>query len=229
MKNKNSKVLAIITARGGSKGLPRKNVLQVNGKPLIAWSIESALQSKVISQVVLSSDDSEIIDTARAWGCPAFLRRPDHLATDTANSVDVVLHALQELPEFDYVILLQPTSPLRTSTDIDEAFNLLQNSKSPSCVSLCESEQSPYLMFHLQEKMKLRTLLQQPFLCHRRQDLPKVYVLNGAIYIAKIEWFLNKKKFIAEDTIGFIMNQFNSLDIDTAEDFERFRIRVSSL
>jgi CMP-N-acetylneuraminic acid synthetase len=227
MKNKKSKILAIITARGGSKGLPRKNVLQVNGKPLIAWTIESALNSEVISEIIVSSDDSEIIDTAREFGCTAFLRRPDHLATDTSNSVDVVLHALQELPGFDYVILLQPTSPLRTSSDIDGAFYLLKESKSPSCVSLCESEQSPYLMFDLQEKKKLRALLKQNIVSHRRQDLPKVYSLNGAIYIAEIDWFLKTKNFISKETVGFIMNKYNSLDIDTAEDFELFRLRVS--
>lgn len=122
-----SKVLALITARGGSKGLPRKNVLQVAGRPLIAWTIEAALKSNIVDRVVLSSDDNEIIETAKSWGCSVPFRRPAHLANDTASSMQVVLHALEQLPGFDYVILLQPTSPLRTASDIDAAFHELKS------------------------------------------------------------------------------------------------------
>ncbi len=217
------KVLALITARGGSKGLPRKNILQVNGKPLIAWTIEAALKSRFIDHVVLSSDDNEIITTAKAWGCSAPFLRPDLLATDTATSIDVVMHALDHVSGFDYLILLQPTSPLRTSLDIDMAFNHLISNNAPSCVSICEVEQSPYWMYFVKEDNRIDSVLTQSAGIFRRQDLPKVYKLNGAIYIAKIDWLQKTRSFITKDTVGFIMSKQNSLDIDTAEDFEIFQ------
>jgi CMP-N-acetylneuraminic acid synthetase len=222
----NSKVLALITARGGSKGLPRKNLLQVRGKPLIAWTIEAALESKVIDQVILSSDDDEIIKTAIGLGCSAPFRRPNYLANDTASSVDVVLHALDQLPGFDIVILLQPTSPLRTASDIDAAFYMLNSSSAPSCVSVCEVEQSPYWMFSLGQDKRISKILHEEPNVDRRQDLPKVYVLNGAIYIAKVDWLKKMKSFISNDTCGYIMSRNNSIDIDTANDFEQFCARV---
>jgi CMP-N,N'-diacetyllegionaminic acid synthase len=221
-------VLGLITARGGSKGLPRKNVLQVGGKPLIAWTIEAALNSRVVSRVVLSSDDDEIIKAAKAWGCTVPFRRPEHLASDTATSMDVVLHAIEEVPGFDYVMLLQPTSPLRTSQDIDEAFEILKSEQAPSCVSVTEAEQSPYWMYQLDERAKLQSVLPTGAAPHRRQDLPTVYVLNGAIYVARIDWLREVRSFITNDTTAYIMSKRNSLDIDTDEDFQIFRSRIGA-
>lgn len=220
--NTSNLVLALITARGGSKGLPRKNVLSAGGKPLIAWSIEASLQSKVISHVVLSSDDDEIIDTAKAWGCSAPFRRPAELANDTATSIDVVLHALDQLPEYQYIVLLQPTSPLRTAADIDEAFALMLSLGAPSCVSVCEAEESPYWMFRLNRDKKLERLLREENVATRRQDLPPVYVLNGAIYIAQVEWLRESKSFLGEGCVAYVMPKERSLDIDNLEDFEKF-------
>lgn len=214
----NKKVLALIPARGGSKGLPRKNVLQLGGKPLIAWTIEAALESKSVDQVVLSSDDDEIIETAKMLGCSVPFRRPDDLGTDLASSIDVVLHALDQLPGFDYVILLQPTSPLRTSSDIDSAFDLLQGSSSSSCVSVCETEQSPYWMYRLTNNNQLRNVLPEVPAISRRQDLPTTYVLNGAIYIAQVNWLRKEKTWIHHDTIAYVMDRSSSIDIDTAEE-----------
>ena len=222
-------ILALITARGGSKGLPRKNVLQAGGKPLIAWTIEAALNSRVVSQVVLSSDDDEIIAAAKAWGCTVPFRRPEHLASDTATSMDVVLHAIDEIPGFDYVILLQPTSPLRTTLDIDAAFEILKTEHAPSCVSVTEAEQSPYWMYRLDERSKLHSLLPAGSMAQRRQDLPSVYILNGAIYIARIDWLRKTKSFVTDETVAYVMNQRNSLDIDTPEDFEKFRARIEAV
>lgn len=229
MQQNNSKVLALIVARGGSKGLPRKNILQIEGKPLIAWTIQAALESSIISQVVLSSDDDEIIETAKAWGCSVPFRRPSHLASDAANSMDVVLHALEELPGFDYVMLLQPTSPLRTTLDIDAAFQQLKSAGASSCVSVCETEQSPYWMYLLEEDKKLHKILSQSTIAYRRQDLPKVYLLNGAIYIARVDCLQKTKSFITEDTVGYVMSQYNSLDIDSADDFDVFRARIAKV
>ena len=129
------KVLALITARGGSKGLPRKNVLLAGGKPLIAWTVEAAVSSECIDRVVLTSDDDEIMAAAMAAGCDVPFCRPAHLASDVATSLDVVLHAIDQLPGYEYVVLLQPTSPLRTAADIDAAFELMLETEAPSCVS----------------------------------------------------------------------------------------------
>jgi len=221
-------MLALIAARGGSKGLPRKNVLMAGGRPLIAWTIGAALESAAVDKVVLSSDDDEIMEAANAWGCAVPFRRPDGLATDTASSMDVVLHALDQLPGFEYIVLLQPTSPLRTAADIDAAFALLKSSGAPSCVSVTEADQSPYWMFNLTEDGKLLNLLPQRSDLTRRQDLPPVYVLNGALYIARVDWLRKSNSFTADGCVAYLMSKQNSIDIDTAEDFELFRSRLES-
>ncbi len=218
-----NKVVGLITARGGSKMLPRKNLLLADGKPLIAWTILAAQESKVIDELVLSSDDSEIIEVAKAWGCSAPFRRPDELASDTASSIDVILHALGELSGFEYLVLLQPTSPLRTAYDIDAAFMLMESTGAPSCVSVCEVDKSPYWMFHIDEHRRLQALLSHFPSATRRQDLPASYMLNGAIYIAKIDWFKRNKTFLSPQTVAYVMEKNNSIDIDTYEDFELFR------
>lgn len=220
------RVLALITARGGSKGLPRKNVLSAAGRPLIAWTIAAARESSVIDRVVLSSDDDEIMDVAKTWGCEVPFRRPTELASDGASSMDVVAHAVEQLPGYDYLILLQPTSPLRNAADIDAAFALMQKQNASSCVSVCEAGQSPYWMYRLQDDNRLVSLLPPLPGVSRRQDLPPVYVLNGAIYIARIDWLLRKRSLLGEETVAYRMPEERSIDIDNAEDFESFRRRV---
>jgi CMP-N,N'-diacetyllegionaminic acid synthase len=222
------KTLALITARGGSKGLPRKNLLIACGKPLIAWTIEAAHKSKAIDRVILSSDDDEIIKTALNLGCEVPFRRPADLASDISTSMDVVMHAINELPGYDYIVLLQPTSPLRIAQDIDEAFALLKSQNAPCCVSVCESEQSPYWMYQLTSDRKLESFLTKPVELSRRQDLPPSYVLNGAIYIAQVDWLRNTRNFVAEGCIAYIMPKERSIDIDTTEDFEVFRSKVEN-
>lgn len=216
------KVLALIPARGGSKGLPRKNVLEAGGKPLIAWTILAAQQSSYIEEVVLSSDDDEIIATALAWNCAVPFRRPDILASDTASSMDVVLHALDQLPGFDYVVLLQPTSPLRTAAHIDAAFELMKKSDAPCCVSVCEVDQSPYWMYTLDIAGKLIGVMPSESTFMRRQDLPPVYTLNGAIYIARVDWLRRNKSFLSAETVAYVMGKQDSIDIDTIQDFSKF-------
>lgn len=220
------KVLALIPARGGSKGLPRKNVLVAADKPLIALTIEAALTARCVSKVVLSSDDDEIIDVARNYGCDVPFKRPESLASDTSSSVEVVCHALQELPGYDYVVLLQPTSPLRNARDIDEAFELMVTMKAPACVSLKPVSESPYWMYQINGAGRLKTLIDSESAYGRRQDLPPVYALNGAIYMAEVSWFLTSRTFISAETVGYIMPQERSLDIDTADDFLAFKAIV---
>lgn len=220
------KVLALITARGGSKGLPRKNVLLAGGKPLVAWTVDAAVSSGRVDRVVLTSDDHEIMAAAMAAGCDVPFCRPAHLASDVATSIDVVLHALDQLPGYEYVVLLQPTSPLRTAADIDAAFELMLERGASSCVSVCEADQSPYWMYSVAAGNKLQRLLPNVDGVTRRQDLPPIYVLNGAIYIAQIDWLRANKSFVGMDTVAYLMPKERSLDIDTAQDFEIFRSRV---
>lgn len=219
-------VLALITARGGSKGLPRKNVLLAGGKPLVAWTVDAAISAECVDRVVLSSDDNEIMAAASAAGCDVPFCRPLHLASDMTTSIDVVLHALNQLPGYEYVVLLQPTSPLRTAADIDAAFELMLERGAPSCVSVCEADQSPYWMYKVTDGNKLQRLLSEVDGVTRRQDLPPIYVLNGAIYIAQIDWLRMNKSFVGEETIAYLMPKERSLDIDTAHDFEIFRSRI---
>ncbi len=223
---KSDKVLALITARGGSKGLPRKNVLLAGGKPLIAWTVDAAISAECVERAVLSSDDHAIMDAARAAGCDVPFCRPAHLASDCATSIDVVLHALDQLPGYKYVVLLQPTSPLRVAADIDAAFSLMLERDAPSCVSVCEVDQSPYWMYRVESDNKLQRLLPELQSITRRQDLPPVYILNGAIYIARIDWLRANKNFVSSETVAYFMPKERSLDIDTAEDFEIFRSRI---
>lgn len=216
------KVLALITARGGSKGLPRKNVLLAGGKPLVAWTVEAALSAESVDRVVLSSDDDEIMAAARVAGCEVPFRRPTELANDEASSMDVVLHALHKLPGYDYLVLLQPTSPLRTSSDIDAAFRNMRIHDAPACVSVTEVDHSPYWMYRLSDDQRMHNILSPIPNMSRRQDLPPVYVLNGAIYIAKIEWLMRTRSFIGEETIAYKMSKHASLDIDDIYDFQQF-------
>ena len=168
------RVLALIPARRGSKGLPGKNILAVNGRPLLTWSIEAARGARYVDRVVLSSEDDAIIALARARGCEVPFRRPEALATDTAAMIDVVLHALDVLPEHDVVVLLQPTSPLRNASDIDAACERFASSGAPSCVSVCPAAQSPYWMFRLGTNDTLSPIIETPVGISRRQDLPLV-------------------------------------------------------
>jgi CMP-N,N'-diacetyllegionaminic acid synthase len=213
------KVLALIPARGGSKGVPGKNIRFAGGKPLIAWTIEAALAARYIDQVALSSDEDHIITVAREWGCDVPFRRPEELATDVASSMDVVLHALSQLPGFDWVVVLQPTSPLRTAVDIDAALECCVNQQAPACVSVTEAEQSPYWMYRLDDSQHLSPVLADPGHFTRRQDLPTVYALNGGIYVAECAWLQRTRTFVTSETVGFRMPQSRSIDIDTELDF----------
>ncbi|MCM0626391.1 acylneuraminate cytidylyltransferase family protein [Lysinibacillus sp. OL1_EC] len=213
------KILAIIPARGGSKGLPRKNVKKLAGKPLIVWTIEAAKQSKYISQVILSSEDLEIIEVAKQYGCDVPFIRPKELAQDHSLGMDVIMHAIEQCGDFDYIVLLQPTSPLRTTEDIDGCIQKLIENRADFCVSVTEAAKSPYWMYTMKDD-RMYPLMQQEQMKTRRQDLPVVYALNGAVYVAKTDALLIEKSFLNERTIGYIMPQEKSFDIDTITDFK---------
>ena len=223
------RVLGLITARGGSKGLPDKNILPADGRPLIAWTIAAALASRSIDRLVLSSDDERIIEVARSHGCEVPFRRPAELATDSASSMDVVFHALDELPGHDVVVLLQPTSPLRTADDIDAACRAIESGIAPACVSVCLVEQSPYWMYRLDDGARMAPLLDSSSRLARRQELPPVCIPNGAVYVADIAWLRQSRTFIAGETVAHVMPVERSLDIDTADDFAAFERRATAL
>lgn len=214
-----AKTLAIVPARGGSKGLPGKNLLPLGGRPLIAWTIEAALQARCIDHTIVSSDDPAILAAARRWGAPAIARRPDRLATDDADIMDTLFHVIEQTGGvYTHVVLLQPTSPLRTAADIDAAFALYRQSGAPACVSVAPAPKSPYWMFQLHRGQRLRPLFKGAKAAKRRQDLPATYVLNGAIYIAAISWLRAQKTFVAEETVAYEMPPERSVDIDTPLD-----------
>jgi CMP-N,N'-diacetyllegionaminic acid synthase len=213
-------VLAIVPARGGSKGVLRKNVRELAGKPLIAWTVETALASRHIDRLVLSSDDDEIMRVAQEAGCEVPFRRPAHLATDEADAMSVVTHALTALEQnYDYVVLLQPTSPLRQIRDIDGAIAACHERRVSSCVSVCPTEKNPYWMFTIDGEGPLRPLMEGGPMPSRRQAGGRIFALNGAIYVARRQTLEATGAFINADTIGYVMPRDRSLDIDDEFDF----------
>jgi N-acylneuraminate cytidylyltransferase len=222
-------VLAIIPARGGSKGVARKNIREAAGKPLIAWTIEEARKSKYIDRLVLSSDDEEIIRVAREWGCEVPFVRPAALAQDETPGIDPVLHAMDQLPDYEIVVLLQTTSPLRNVSDIDGCIELCVNQGAKACVSVAEAEQSPYWMFTVGDAGAMQPLMQATAVYARRQDLPPAYILNGAVYVAQRDWLRQHKTFVTDETLGYVMPQNRSLDIDTELDLQIFKISRSAV
>lgn len=215
------KILAIIPARGGSKRLPHKNILPLDDKPLLAWSIESAQKSKYIDRVILSSDDEEIVAVAKEYGADVPFIRPSELAKDETRSIDVVIHALQELQEsYEYVILLQPTSPLRTQEDIDRAIELCLEKDATSIIGVCEMEHSPLWSNTLDESMSMDNFLDDKYNNSRSQDLPMYYRINGAFYMSRVSSVLEHETFfISKDIYASLMSQEHSVDIDTKLDF----------
>lgn len=223
MNDDSSRVLAVITARGGSKGVPRKNIYPIQGIPLIAWTILAARQSKHIDRIVLSSDDPEIIAVARQFGCEVPFVRPAALATDNADSAAVVAHAIDALDEsFDLVVLLQPTSPLRKSEDIDASIELITESGAPSVISVCEVDKSPYWMYTISDSNQLVPLINTKDRPTRRQDAQPVYVPNGAVYIVRSVNFKENRCFVYPSTRAWIMPVSRSIDIDTEDDLRMF-------
>lgn len=220
-------VLAVVTARGGSKGLPRKNVLDLGGKPLIAWTISAAREATCIGRVIVSTDDEEIAEEARIAGAEVPFMRPSELASDTATSADVMAHAISIVPGFETAVLLQPTSPFRTASDLDSAFAAWSESDATACVSICNASESPWLMYHRTADGQIKSLLPKPAMGLRRQDLSDAYVLNGAFYFVQCDRFLSDRVFMGPRTLGYPMPRERSLDIDTQDDLYLARQRLA--
>lgn len=226
-------VLALVPARGGSKGLPGKNLADLGGKPLIAWSIEAALGSSYVDQVVVSTDCKEIARVAGNFGAEVPFLRPAELATDQANSFDALLHALtwyaQRGRTFDLVVWLQPTSPLRTPLDIDRAIDLYAARKAQAVVSVCETDHHPWWANTLPDDANMANFMRPEVLNTNRQDLPAHYRLNGAIYLASPDYLASQGSFYGEQTFAYVMPKDRSVDIDDAMDLRLARALLEPL
>lgn len=218
----NTPVFALIPARGGSKGIPRKNLVLLAGRPLIDHTIQAARQSSWIDDVWVSSDDEEILAVAQAAGAIP-LRRPDRLSGDEASAVGVVEHFIEQIPEAQrvrnpIVVYLQPTSPLRRAKHIDAAFLAMMNQQATTLLSVTECEKSPFKTFRLDDAQRLISLFDEKLSNARRQDLPAAYQPNGAIYIFSIGDFQSRGGFPSNGSVPFVMNAADSIDIDTPDD-----------
>lgn len=217
------KRLAVIPARGGSKGVPKKNIKLLAGKPLIGHTIEAAVDSGVFDRVIVSTDDEEISQAAKEYGADVPFLRPQELSGDAVASDDVILHALDFLEEcgerYEEVCKLQPTSPLRNAVHIREACGLFQEKKVKFLVSVCECEHSPLWCGTLPPDLRMDNFLSEELKRSSRQELPIYYRLNGAIYLGNVDEFRKNKSFIGKETIAFIMPQRESIDIDSMLDF----------
>jgi len=215
------KILSIITARGGSKGLKRKNVVDLAGKPLIAWTIEASLDSKYITKTIVSSDDKEALDISKEYGANV-VRRPDDLSSDSATSESVIKHTIDYLESmgeiFDIVILLQPTSPLRNSQDIDSAFEIMFNSDATAVISTSEFDNKILKTFIETPDGFLKGVSNNEYPFMRRQDLPVVYMSNGAIYIIDVNIFNKNLSLITDRTLPYLMPANKSFDVDSESD-----------
>ena len=220
----NLRVLGLVTARGGSKGLPGKNVRPLLGKPLIAWTIEAAKAAPSLDAVVVSTDDVAIADAARASGARVPFMRPRELAGDTASSVDVVLHAIDTLEQagerFDIIVLLEPTSPLRQPEDIEQALALLRNSGAESVVSICRAESvHPAFMYRKDTQLRLQPFMDRHPTGVRRQELESLYFIEGTVYASRVDALRQKRSFYHGDTVGYEVPKWKSLEIDDIDDF----------
>lgn len=222
-------VLGLIPARGGSKGLPRKNQLDAGGIPLLAWTIRVARQCSRITRLVLSTDDLDLAAIARSEGCEVPFLRPSELASDTAGSAAVVLHALRQLgSDWDGVVLLQPTSPLRQLVDLEAALDLyLSASPRGSVVSVVEAALDLSWQYWIQSDGSLKRVHPHVDSVSRRQDAQSIFTPNGAIYIVDPLAFLEQPTFVNADTRALVMPRSRSLDIDEASDLDYLRYLCS--
>lgn len=207
-------VLGLIPARGGSKGIPGKNLVPLFGKPLVAWTIEAAATSRTMDRTILSTEDEGIASAARSLGCEVPFLRPKELAADDTPGIEPVLHALSMIRGFDIVVLLQPTSPLRTALDIDAAVTALVSNGAPAVVSVTEAASHPAWTYQVDEQGRLVPFLPAASRPTRRQELPTAWALNGAIYVARTAWIMDSRSFLCPETIAFPMPAERGLDID---------------
>jgi N-acylneuraminate cytidylyltransferase/CMP-N,N'-diacetyllegionaminic acid synthase len=220
------RVIAIIPARGGSKGLPGKNIKELCGKPLIAWSIEAGLASKYIDEVMVTTDSEEIARISRDFGATVPFIRPAELASDTATSFDTLKHAIDHYQNeknetFEYVVLLEPTSPLRDKNDIDKSIEQLTTEQDAmAIVGICKTEsQNPAFLVKKDNRGFIVGYEDKEIKVLRRQDIKDVYFFEGSVYVSQIDALLHEKSFYHEHTIGYVVPKWKSFEIDDIDDF----------
>ncbi|MDP3791588.1 MAG: acylneuraminate cytidylyltransferase family protein [Candidatus Omnitrophota bacterium] len=218
------KIIGLITARGGSKSIPGKNIKILAGKPLIAWTIEAALKCKGLSRVIVSTNDEKIAKVSKRHGAEVPFRRPGELSKNESPHISVVLHAIDWLKKHeacypDYIMLLQPTSPFRTTEDMENVIKLAKNRNTLAVVSVCEIIKYPYKTHSINKKRSLEYFIPPNDGYMYRQALPELYEQNGAIYLNTCSSLLKQRTFVPKGAVPYIMPQERSLDIDTAWDF----------
>tara|TARA_B100000965_G_C19490132_1_gene712617 strand:- start:58 stop:762 length:705 start_codon:yes stop_codon:yes gene_type:complete len=222
----NKKILCIIPARKGSKGLKSKNIKKLNNIPLVAWSILAAKKSKLIKEIIVSTDSIKISKIARKYGANIPFIRPKKFATDKASTFSVIKHAINFYSKnkinFDYILLLEPTSPLRNYKDIDFCINKVIKNNIDTMVSVTKViDQHPSFLYSINKKNILKPYIKKPQKLYiRRQDITPLYYLEGSIYISKISTLLRKKTFYHEKTQAFMVEKWRSLEIDDIDDFK---------
>jgi len=218
------KILAVIPARGGSKGIYRKNVRLFAGKPLIAWTILQAAAVPEIDTLICSTEDDQIAEIAKSHGCSVPFKRPAALASDEASGIEVLLHAIDYFGEigkiFDVIVNLPCIAPLRRTQDIRDAIRQFEKSSHPNLVSVCRAEHPPYWMYRIGTDGGLQPVLGGGFANKRRQDLPEVLRPNGAIHISRVDTLRRNRDFNLPSAEPFIMPQDRSIDIDNEMDFQ---------
>ncbi len=224
--NDKSPYIAIIPARGGSKRLPGKNTMMIAGKPLIGWTIEAAIESGVFGRVVVSTDSWEIAVLAAQFGAEVPFMRPDELTQDHTPTVDVMIHAVNELSKdanthWTHVACLQPTSPLRTAQNIREAVQQLEEKRADAVISVCRSEHSPLWSNTLPKSLSLEGFIPQNIQKTPSQQLPAYYRLNGALYFCSIARMIEERTlFLNSGAYAYVMSRKDSIDIDDQVDFD---------
>ena len=218
------KILAVIPARGGSKGIPNKNIVEIGGNPLIKYTIDTALGSEMLTHCVVSTDSDEISDVAKSCGALVPFKRPKHLSDDKALSLPVMQHAVEFMEaeqgyQYDLVIMLQPTTPLRQTKDIDNAINLLFDGNADSVISVVEVEgHHPLRMKRVVDGRLINYIDQGHEDMRPRQELPPVYIRNGAIYATRRNVLIKSNSFVGVDSRAYIMPDDRSVNIDTIDD-----------
>lgn len=221
------KVLFVITARGGSKGVPRKNIRMLGGMPLIAYKIIAAKKCRYENRIIVSTDDEDIVEVAKNYGAEVPFIRPAKLATDLASSADVVLHSINWVSEnsqekYDYVCLLEPSSPFASYKDLNEALRLIEENDADTLLGMKEVDVTTNFIHSLDKDGKLSEFYYaiKDLKSIRRQDQKREYTMNGCMYIAKWDYFLKNKLFHSENSIPYIMPEESSIEIDTILDYE---------
>lgn len=221
-------VLALIPARGGSKGIKDKNIILLEGKPLINYTIETAIKSSYIDRVVVTTDSDKIAEVAMEAGADVPFKRPAELAADSSKTLDAVLHAINWLDDndrhYDILVLLQPTQPLRNISDIDDALEKFEAMNEQALVSICEVDDNPVLIRTINDHGLMDNLINMNSDI-RRQDMPIYYKLNGAVYINKIDE-INENTSFNDNPVPYLMAKERSVDIDDLDDLEMAKILI---